>query len=132
MTDAALPADLRLIREATVKEHVDAENRHDPDTTVATFSDANASYDIPTLGEASQIPDHDAICRSFVGMLSAFPNFHIEAGPLRHGDDRVFAEIRMTGIQHADWSGLPSTGKPFNTSVLGDAAGPDGPAQRHP
>jgi hypothetical protein len=31
MNDTALQASLRRIREATVKEHVDAENRHDPD-----------------------------------------------------------------------------------------------------
>jgi hypothetical protein len=29
---------LRQAREATVREHVEAENRHDPDATVATFS----------------------------------------------------------------------------------------------
>jgi hypothetical protein len=23
----------------------------------------------------------------------------------------------MTGTQHADWSGIPSTGKPFNTRM---------------
>ena len=33
MADAALQTNLRQIREATVKEHVDAENRHDPDAT---------------------------------------------------------------------------------------------------
>lgn len=81
MNDTALQASLRRIREATVKEHVDAENRHDPDATVATFSDAKASYDIPAFGEAGQVPDHDAVRDLFVGMFSVFPDFHIEAGP---------------------------------------------------
>jgi steroid delta-isomerase-like uncharacterized protein len=117
MNDTALQASLRRIREATVKEHVDAENRHDPDATVATFSDAKASYDIPAFGEAGQVPDHDAIRDLFVGMFSVFPDFHIEAGPLRHGDDHVFVEVRMTGTQHVDWSGIPSTGKSFNTRM---------------
>jgi steroid delta-isomerase-like uncharacterized protein len=117
MADAALQTNLRQIREATVKEHVDAENRHDPDATVATFSDAKASYDIPAFGEAGQVPDHDAIREFFVGMFSVFPDFHIEAGPLRHGDDHIFVEIRMTGAQHADWSDTPSTGRSFNTRM---------------
>jgi hypothetical protein len=46
MTDTALQTRLRQTRETTVKEHVDAENRHDPTATVATFSHSKASYDI--------------------------------------------------------------------------------------
>ncbi|MGH3767820.1 MAG: ester cyclase [Pseudonocardiaceae bacterium] len=117
MTDAALHTSLRQTREATVNEHVDAENRHDPDATVATFSDSKASYDIPAFGEAGQIPDHDAIRELFVGMFSVFPDFHIEPGPLRHGEDHVLVEVRFTGTQNADWAGIPSTGKSFCTRV---------------
>lgn len=117
MTEAALPISVRQTREATVKEHIDAENRHDPAATVATFSDYKASYDIPAFGEAGQVPDHNAIRELFVGMFSVFPDFHIEAGPLRHGDDHVFVEIRLSGTQHADWAGIPSTGKSFNTRM---------------
>jgi hypothetical protein len=51
-------------REAVVTEHIDAENRHDPDATVATFSSSKASYDIPAFGEAGQVPDHDSILRT--------------------------------------------------------------------
>jgi steroid delta-isomerase-like uncharacterized protein len=117
MTDSALQAGLRQAREATVQEHIDAENRHDPEATVATFSDHKASYDIPAFGEAGQVPDHDAVRELFVGMFSVFPDFHIEAGPLRHGDEHVFVEIRMSGTQHADWGGIPSTGKSFTTRL---------------
>jgi steroid delta-isomerase-like uncharacterized protein len=117
MTDTALQARLRQTREATVKEHVDAENRHDPTATVATFSHSKASYDIPAFGEAGQVPDHDAIRELWVDLFSVCPDFHIEAGPLRHGDDHVFVEVRLTGTQHADWAGIPSTGKSLNTRV---------------
>ncbi len=117
MTDAALQTSLRQTRDATVREHVDAENRHDPDTTVATFSDSKASYDIPAFGDAGQVPDHDAIRGLFVGMFSVFPDFHIEAGPLRHGDDHVFVEVLFTGTQNADWAGIPSTGRSVSTRV---------------
>jgi steroid delta-isomerase-like uncharacterized protein len=120
MTDTAsqtsLPS-LRKAREATVREHVDAENRHDPDATVKTFSHAKASYDIPAFGDAGQVPDHDAIRELFVGMFSVFPDYHLESGPLRHGDDHVFVEVRFTGTQNADWAGIPSAGKSFDTRV---------------
>ncbi|MGH3571427.1 MAG: ester cyclase [Pseudonocardiaceae bacterium] len=117
MTDATLKTNIRQAREATVRAHADAENRHDPDATVATFSDAKASYDIPAFGDAGQVPNHDAIRELFVGMFSVFPDFHIEAGPLRHGDDHVFVEFLFTGTQHADWAGIPSTGRSFSTRV---------------
>ncbi|MGH3918995.1 MAG: ester cyclase [Pseudonocardiaceae bacterium] len=50
-------------------------------------------------------------------MFTVFPDFHIEAGPLRHGDDHVLVEVRVTGTQHADWAGIPNTGRSFNTRM---------------
>jgi hypothetical protein len=82
MAEAALQTSVRQTREATVKEHIDAENHHDPAATVATFSGHKASYDIPAFGEAGRVPDHNAIRELFVGMLSVFPDFHIEAWPI--------------------------------------------------
>jgi steroid delta-isomerase-like uncharacterized protein len=111
------PLDARAARERTVREHMDAENRHDPDATVATFSRARAAYDIPAFGEAGEVPDHDSVRELFVGMFSVFPDFHVVPGPLRHGDDHVAVEVRMTGTQHADWAGIPSTGRAFDTRV---------------
>lgn len=61
MTDTALDTSLRQAREVTVREHIDGENRHDPDATLATFSKTQASYDIPAYGEAGQMPDHAAV-----------------------------------------------------------------------
>jgi predicted ester cyclase len=84
---------------------------------VATFSRTKASYDIPAFGEAGQVPDHDAVRELFVGMFSVFPDFHITAGPMRHGDDHVMVEVRLSGTQHADWAGIVSTGRSFDTRV---------------
>ncbi|MGH7870075.1 MAG: ester cyclase, partial [Candidatus Dormibacteraceae bacterium] len=117
MTDAALQTKFRQVREATVREHIDAENRHNPDATLATFSDARASYDIPAFGDAGRMPDHDAVRQLYVSLFSAFPDFHVDAGRLRHGDDHIFVEARFTGTQHADFAGIPSAGRSFNTRV---------------
>ena len=81
MTNTKPETKIRQAREATVRAHADAENRHDPDATVATFSDSKASYDIPAFGDAGQVPNHNAIC-VVCGMFSVFLNFHIEARPL--------------------------------------------------
>lgn len=44
-------------------------------------------------------------------------NFHIEPGPLLHGDEHVLVEIRMSGTQAAEFAGIPSSGRSFDTRV---------------
>ena len=100
-----------------MREHIDAENRHEPDAVVATFSPAKAAYDIPAMGDAGQQHDAHAVREMWIAVLRAFPDFHIEHGPLLHGDDHVFVEIMMSGTQAEDFAGIPSTGRAFETRV---------------
>jgi steroid delta-isomerase-like uncharacterized protein len=108
---------LRQRREATIREHIDAENHHDPDRTVATFSSYRASYDIPAMGEAGQLADANAVRAMWVGIIAAFPDIHFEPGPLYHGDTHIFVEVRMTGTQQGDFVGIPATGRSFDVRV---------------
>lgn len=117
MTTTEERTELRARREATIRAHVDAENAHDPDATVATFSPTRAAYDIPAFGEGGDVPDHRAIHEMFTGMWQVFPDFRATPGPLRHGDDHVFVEVRLTGTQHADWAGIPNSGRSFDTRL---------------
>lgn len=117
MTTTQERTDLRAVRETVVQAHVDAENNHDPNATIATFGGPRAAYDIPAFGPDGQVPDHAAIHEMFVGMWQVFPDFHIVPGPMRHGDDHVFVEVRLTGTQHADWAGIPNSGKSFDTRL---------------
>jgi steroid delta-isomerase-like uncharacterized protein len=107
----------RAIREETVREHIDAENRHEPDAVIATFSPSQAAYDIPAFGEAGQRPDAAAVREMWVDVLSAFPDLHIEPRSLLHGDEHVFVEIRMSGTQADEFAGIPSSGRSFDTRV---------------
>jgi steroid delta-isomerase-like uncharacterized protein len=107
----------REVREETVREHIDAENRHEPDAVVATFSPSKAAYDIPAFGEAGQHTDAAAVRQMWVDVLSAFPDFHIEPGRLLHGDEHVFVEIHMSGTQADEFAGIPFSGRSFDTRV---------------
>ena len=109
--------ELRQRREATVREHINAENDHDPDRTVATFSSYRASYDVPAFGEAGQPADANAVRAMWVGLITAFPDIHIEPGPLYHGDNHIFVEIRMTGTHQGDFAGIPATGRSFDARM---------------
>ena len=73
MTGAALQTGLRRSREATVKEHVNAANRHDPDATVATFSGAKAGMTSPRLGKRARCRITMRSANFSLGMSLCFP-----------------------------------------------------------
>ena len=117
MTITSAQMELRQRREATITEHIEAENHHDPNRAVATFSSYRASYDVPSMGEAGQPADANAVRAMWVGIIAAFPDIHIEHGPLYHGDTHVFVEVRMTGTQQGDFAGIAATGRSFDARV---------------
>jgi predicted ester cyclase len=53
----------------------------------------------------------------WAGFLASFPDLHIEPGVLRHGDDHVFVEVRVTGTQQAEFAGIPATGRATDTRM---------------
>jgi steroid delta-isomerase-like uncharacterized protein len=104
----AVDQDLRQRREATVREHVEAENRHDVEATIATFHDPNYKVNgQPVEGEG-------AVRELLQGLMDGFPDFHAELGKLRHADDAVFGEAQITGTHKGEFNGIPATGKPID------------------
>lgn len=117
MTAMTAGADLRQVREATVRNHYEAENRHDLDALLATFSPLRASYDIPAFGEGGQPADAAAVREMWEGILAVFPDVHHEVLRLRHGDDFILVEYVVSGTHKADWAGIPATGRSFAIRV---------------
>lgn len=50
-------------------------------------------------------------------LLAAFPDIHHDVVRMRHGDDFVLVEYRVSGTQHADWEGIPASGRSFSIRV---------------
>lgn len=97
---------LRARREAVVREHVEAENRHDIEATVATFD--RPRYEVMPLGEPN---DGAAAVRELLqGMMDGFPDFNAKVLRTHHADDAVICEVRMTGTHDGPWAGIPATG----------------------
>jgi steroid delta-isomerase-like uncharacterized protein len=104
--------DLRPVREAIVRKHADAEDRHDVEATLATFH--RARYEVAPFGTS----DGEAAVRELLsGMIAGFPDLHLETGPFRHGDDFVFVEVRMTGTHNGPWAGWEPTGRKMDITV---------------
>jgi steroid delta-isomerase-like uncharacterized protein len=96
-------------REAVVRAHVDAENRHAYGETVKTF--AHPRYEVVPTGD---VYDGDAEVEAFLRESGvAFPDFRIEQHALHHAENAVIAEVDFVGTHLGAWRGLPPTGKPI-------------------
>lgn len=100
---------LRARREAVVREHMESENRHDFDATIATF--AHPRYEIIPTGEV--FDGEDAVRGYFAASRGAFPDQRNELRALHHTDDAVITEFDLLGTHLGPLRGIPPTGKTF-------------------
>jgi steroid delta-isomerase-like uncharacterized protein len=96
-------------REALVREHMESENVHDFDTTIATFH--HPRYELIATGE---VYDGEAAVREyFAETRRAFPDQRNELIALRHADDAVIVEFFLLGTHLGPLRSLPATGRAF-------------------
>jgi steroid delta-isomerase-like uncharacterized protein len=102
-------AELRRRREAIVREHMESENHHDFDTTIATFS--HPRYELIATGE---VYDGEQEVRGYYAdSRSAFPDQRNELIALHHSDDTVIVEFDLLGTHLGPLRALPPTGRAF-------------------
>jgi steroid delta-isomerase-like uncharacterized protein len=104
---------LRGKREYVVKQHVEAENRHDVVASIATFH--TPRYQVFPMGII-----HDgaqAVGELLSGLFKGFPDFTVEIVKTHHSDDAVILEVKMKGTHLGDWAGLKATGREMNVPV---------------
>jgi steroid delta-isomerase-like uncharacterized protein len=104
---------LRQRREAIVKQHADAENRHDVEATIATFH--HPRYEVN--GQPSD--GTEAVRELLQGLMDGFPDLHADIGKMRHADDAVFSEVLITGTNDGEWAGIPPSGRRIEVPVVG-------------
>ena len=102
-------ATLRDRREAVVLEHMDSENRHDFDATMATF--AHPRYELIATGQVHDGPDE--VRAYFAASRGAFPDQRNELLELRHTDDGVLVEFDLLGTHEGPLGSFEPTGKAF-------------------
>jgi steroid delta-isomerase-like uncharacterized protein len=106
-------ASLRERREAIVKQHADAENRHDVEATIGTFHHPRYEFNgHPSDGE-------EAVRELLHGFMHGIADSHLEITRLRHMDDGVLVEGVITGTHDGDWVGVPATGRRIKVPVVG-------------
>jgi steroid delta-isomerase-like uncharacterized protein len=105
---------LRDAREAVVREHMESENRHDFDATLATFS--HPRYEIIPTGQVHD--GADAVMEYFRASRVAFPDQRNELIALHHADDAVIAEFDLLGTHRGQLFGIPPTGRSFTCRTV--------------
>jgi steroid delta-isomerase-like uncharacterized protein len=115
---AAVPSDvsaaqLRERREALVREHMDSENRHDFDATLATFE--HPRYELIATGDVYD--GEQEVLAYFAESRTAFPDQRNELIALHHADDAVIVEFELLGTHLGPLRSLPPTGRAFRCQM---------------
>jgi steroid delta-isomerase-like uncharacterized protein len=105
----AVTAELRQTREQLVIEHMETENRHEFDATLATFD--HPRYELIGTGDVYDGPEE--VARYFEETRAAFPDQRNELIALHHADDAVIVEANLYGTHDGPFRGLPPTGRQF-------------------
>ncbi len=100
---------IRERREAIVREHMESENRHDFDATIATF--AHPRYELIATGQVHD--GEDEVRAYFAASRGAFPDQRNELIALHHADDAVITEFDLLGTHLGPLMGIEPTGKEF-------------------
>jgi steroid delta-isomerase-like uncharacterized protein len=101
--------DIQREREAIVRRHMESENVHDFDTTLATFR--RPRYELIATGAVHDGPE--AVWAYFRETRAAFPDQRNELISLRHADDAVIVEFWLLGTHRGPLGGLAPTGRAF-------------------
>src|SRR5512132_733173 len=101
--------DLRRRRLAVVREHMETENTHDFDATLATFE--HPRYEIVPTGDIFDGPEE--VAGYYRTSREAFPDQRNENTTLHAADDAVIAEFDLLGTHRGELRGIPPTGRSF-------------------
>jgi steroid delta-isomerase-like uncharacterized protein len=103
----AVSTDLREKREVIVREHMESENRHEYDATIATFD--HPRYEL--IGTGDVYDGREEVARYFEETRTAFPDQENEVIAIHHADDAVLVEAWVRGTHLGPYRGLPPTGR---------------------
>src|SRR3954467_12196161 len=100
---------LRARREAVVREHMESENRHEFDVTMATFD--HPRYEIVPTGDVYD--GDEEVARYFAETRAAFPDQRNELIRMYHAADAVIVEFDLKGTHEGTLRGPRPAGKAF-------------------
>jgi steroid delta-isomerase-like uncharacterized protein len=111
----ATSTDLRERRETTVREHMDAENRHDFRSALGTFD--HPRYELVPTGEV--FDGAEEVGRYYEETRTAFPDQRNRVLAVHHADDAVIVEFELSGAPAgSQGAGVDATGRGFTCRMV--------------
>jgi len=104
---------LRAEREAVVRRHMESENRHEFDVTLATFK--HPRYELVATGEVYD--GEDEVKAYYAASRATFPDQRNEVRAMHHADDAVIVEFDLLGTHRGPLRGIPPTGQAFRCTM---------------
>jgi steroid delta-isomerase-like uncharacterized protein len=114
VSDTGAGTSLRARREAVVREHMESENRHAFDVTLATF--ARPHYELIATGDV--FDGADEVSRYYQTSRAAFPDQRNEVHAIHQADDAVVVEFDLLGTHRGPLRGIPPTGRSFRCRMV--------------
>jgi steroid delta-isomerase-like uncharacterized protein len=111
---AVTTPEIRVQREAVVREHFESETGQDFDVTLATFE--HPRYEIICTNQV--FDGADAVMEYYTTTRTAFPDQRHDNVRLHHTDDAVIAEFDLLGTHLGPLYGIEPTGKTFVCPVV--------------
>ncbi len=105
---------LRARREAVTREHMESENRHDWEATLATFS--HPHYELVPTGQT--FDGRDEVMAYYTSSRASFPDQRNEISRLHVTDDAVIVEFDLLGTHGGEFLGVAPTGRTFRTPMI--------------
>lgn len=104
---------LRERRLAVVREHMESENAHEFDVTMATFD--HPRYELIPTGDVYDGPEQ--VAAYYRETRAAFPDQRNEDAVFRHADRGVITEFHLLGTMKGALRGFPPTGRSFKVRM---------------
>src|SRR3954452_18085449 len=101
--------ELRRKRDATVREHMESENRHDFEATIGTF--AHPRYELCATGDVYD--GEEEVRAYFAETRRGLPDQRNELIALHHSDDHVIVGVDVLGTHPGPLRALPPAGRAF-------------------
>jgi uncharacterized protein len=101
-----------------IEQHFAAENAHDVEATLATYTD-DIVWDDVTHPDAP-FRGKEAVGSVYSSIIDAIPDVHLESVKRFTADDgaTVVDESVLTGHVHGQWSGIEGGGAPVRVRIL--------------
>lgn len=107
------PGALDAVRARVVREHMESENRHDFDATIATFH--HPRYEL--VGTGQVFDGEEEVRGYFKASRTAFPDQRNEVHSFRNAGDAVVVEFDLLGTHQGDFYGFAPTGREFRVRM---------------